>query len=443
MIKLTSIQASAFVSDACTQIKNSHDDAWNDITTAGLKRAQYEAQFVARLCTGARNIATSWRPRIRRINSSLRLSFASVFTHQSPYVKWSTAHRCELADLLIAIIDRTTAPEMGMAVLIQAKQSDISSTHLASHSEKEQFDLLRGRPTFDVDAKIAPSGVDLMSYRPDNALMYGLAPPDAMPVKSSAWSSHRWETADGLGSIPLPYHITASACLADGLVEQLQKKRGWSFELPPAKKDWKHFTSGANLDHWSALINYLLQVTFAKPLNQLKSSAGSPPDRGLDEPLYLIGRTPKGKITFAVVDYDSIGSGEEPFDWIGLRGPGRLSEVVWRPTDAIPWANLGGDNNIPGAGGGGRSNPLLRRTTAGSARLFLRSAKGEKNDLRLFGLSKGLSLSPYSFLERVPSPYLTGFTQDLTETAHALVGRLSRVRINSREGELATHNALE
>jgi hypothetical protein len=27
------------------------------------------------------------------------------------------------------------------------------------------------------------------------------------------------------------------------------------------------------------------------------------------------------------------------------------------------------------AGGGGRSNPLLRRTTAGSARLFLRSAK--------------------------------------------------------------------
>ena len=64
MISLTSLQASAFVSDACRQIENSHDDAWNDITTAGLSRAQYEAQFVARLCAGAANIAIGRRSHV-------------------------------------------------------------------------------------------------------------------------------------------------------------------------------------------------------------------------------------------------------------------------------------------------------------------------------------------------------------------------------------------
>jgi hypothetical protein len=241
MISLTSLQASAFVSDACRQIENSHDDAWNDITTAGLNRAQYEAQFVARLCAGAANIAAKWRPRIKKINASLRLSFASVFTHQSPCVKWSTIHRCELADLLIAIIDRTTRPGTGIATLIQAKQSDTSSTHLTTHSEKEQFDLLSGRPTFDVDAKSAPSGVDLTSYGPDNALMYGLTPPDTTPANSSAWSSHRWDTADSLGSIATKYRISAGACLAECLVEELESKRGWNFSIPPTKKDWSYF----------------------------------------------------------------------------------------------------------------------------------------------------------------------------------------------------------
>lgn len=350
MITLNPGQALAFVSDACKEIENSHNDAWNDITIGKLSRSQYEAQFVARLCAGAKNIASSWRPRIRSINSSLRLSFASVFTHQSPCVKWPINHRCELADLLVAIIDRTSTPGTGMAILIQAKQSDTGSTHLTTHSEKEQFDLLSSRPTFDVDAKSAPPAVDLTAYGPDNALMYGLTPPDRTPAMPSTWSIHRWDTADHLRGIASKYHLSATTCLAEGLVEQLQSVRGWNFNLPPAKKDWTYFSSGATKDDWSALINYLLEVTFFKPLKQLKSPAGNPPGRGLNEPLYLIGRAPSGVSMFAVVDYDGDGSGREPLDWLGPPDSDYPREVEWSQTDAIPWLTLGGNDAI----GGGR-----------------------------------------------------------------------------------------
>jgi hypothetical protein len=350
MITLAPVQISAFVLDACTQIGNSHNDAWVDITSGKLSRSQYEAQFVARLCAGAKNIASSWRPRIRSINSSLRLNFASVFTHQSPYVRWPINHRCELSDLLVAIIDRTTKAGTGMAVLIQAKQSDTGSSLLSTHSEKEQFDLLSSRPTFDVDARSAPVAVDLTSYGPDNALMYGLTPPDATPAIPSTWSIHRWDTADHLRGIASKYHVSAKTCLADGLVEQLQSLRGWNFNLPPAKKDWTYFSGGAAKDDWSALINYLLEVTFFKPLKQLRNPAGSPPDRGLNEPLYLIGRAPSGVPMFAVMDYDD-DTAEEPLDWIAPSHSVYPEQVEWYQTDSIPWLMLGGEDATGGGGG--------------------------------------------------------------------------------------------
>jgi len=84
--------------------------------------------------------------------------------------------------------------------------------------------------------RILPSGVDLTSYRPDDALMYGLTPPDTTPANSSAWSSHRWDTADRLGSIATKYRISAGACLAECLVEELESKRGWNFSIPQQKR---------------------------------------------------------------------------------------------------------------------------------------------------------------------------------------------------------------
>ena len=186
--------------------------------------------------------------------------------------------------------------------------------------------------------------------------MYGLTPPDTTPANSSAWSSHRWDTADSLGSIATKYRISAGACLAECLVEELESKRGWNFSIPPTKKDWSYFASRPVPDHWSALINYLLQVTFFKPLKQLKGPTGRLPDRGLDEPLYLTSRTPTGNIAFAVVDYNAEGTGGEPFDWIAFPGTLYPAEGEWRPIDAIPWSALTGDS-APGGGGGREMEP--------------------------------------------------------------------------------------
>jgi hypothetical protein len=110
--------------------------------------------------------------------------------------------------------------------------------------------------SFDVDARSAPAAVDLMAYGPDNALMYGLTPPDATRAMPSNLSIHRWDSADHLRGIASTYHVSAKTCLAECLVEQLQSLRGWNFNLPPAKKDWTYFSSSAAKDDWSAGVGY-------------------------------------------------------------------------------------------------------------------------------------------------------------------------------------------
>lgn len=359
MIKLTSSQVKSFVGDACTEIERSHDYAWNDITTGTFDRSRYEAQFVARLCAGARDIAVKWRPRIRKISPSVRLSFASIFTHQSPYVEWppvTHSNRCELADLLIAVIDRNSSPPFGRAVLVQAKQSDSGATNLTSKSEQKQFDLLSSRPIFDVDAVPAPRGVNLSPMSPDDSLQYGLNPPDSTPATPSSWSTHRWNMADGLGT-STPYLVTTGSCLADWLVEQLQSKRGWKFKLPPTSKDWTYFTIAPHCDDWSALVNYLLEVTFKKPLTQL-AQAGTVPDRGLDEPLCLVGSAPRGRTMFAVFDLDSREQELLP-QWSPRFGTVTQGPTEWSSVDSvssIPWGAL---SSAGGIGGGEREQQKI------------------------------------------------------------------------------------
>ena len=109
MITLNTAQSAQFESDACTEIDNSHDLGWKDISSHSIPRPQWEPRFVAYLCAAMRDVARAWRPRIKHIHPGLSLRVSAVFTHQSPYVKWAS-RRCELADLLVAFIDKTVRP---------------------------------------------------------------------------------------------------------------------------------------------------------------------------------------------------------------------------------------------------------------------------------------------------------------------------------------------
>ena len=223
-------------------------------------------------------IVARWRPRLRPIlGRNTRLTVEVIFTHQTPLVTWPPTvgtFTCELADLLIAFVDRTSSKQKGRAILIQGKQSDKQKLTLVSPSEKKQFQLLSTRPVFDLVAKGSPKNVDLVSHQPDVGLMYGLTPPDGQPANPKTWPRTRWHSADGLQSTT-GSGVFAGDDLAATLVNLLQGQKGWSFDLPPVTADWTHFASAKYRDDWSMLINHLLKRTFARKPRVLVAGGGS------------------------------------------------------------------------------------------------------------------------------------------------------------------------
>jgi hypothetical protein len=226
---------------------------------------------------------------------------ASVFTHQSPYVKWgsgTTRKRCELADLLLAVIDRTSSSAGGVAVLVQAKLSTTGSVTLSTKSEKTQFDLLSTRPVFDVDSKAAPTQIDLGHRAPNSALIYGLTGPSSTSLPSRFPGLHHWLTSDDLLWSPGTPTVASKDCLAYLLAGMLRGKFGWRFDLPPMGGSWRSIAAAAPLDDWSILINYLLEETFAKPLSATYGSSMGRPSRGQDDVLYFTAKNSVGQPNF-------------------------------------------------------------------------------------------------------------------------------------------------
>jgi hypothetical protein len=230
MLALTTAQVNLFVSDACFAIEKSHNDAWADIKSKAVPRPQWEPRFVAFFCAAMRDVANAWRSRIRAINPRLMLSVSTVFTHQSPYVRWASG-RCELADLLVAFVDKTSTPASAYAVLVQAKQGDVNPLKLLSKSEKDQFHLLSKRPKFSVDASSAPTNVLLPTSKSgnDKALLYGVNPPKSLTANPPPWSRDRWKTDGDLATAPVPNQVSPGVCLAETLVEQIQGNKVGTF----------------------------------------------------------------------------------------------------------------------------------------------------------------------------------------------------------------------
>ena len=346
MIRMTSTLAAALRFHACEATHKAYVDAENGIVQKKVAASQKEAWHVARLCTMIREMAQDWRKVITAELPELTLSMSSVFTHQRPYVKWpdrlTGTSRCELADLLVAVIDRREDFRGGLAVLVQAKLSDGGQVTLKGPGDETQFDLLSNRPTFDVLKGQGPSQVNLQGLSPDSALLYGLA------SKSGHWAEpfcgccrHKtWLAADGLGKLgkTSPLRVTASETFSSVLVGLLQGSYGWKFDLPPDGQDWNYFKSPR--DDWSMLINYLLENTFKLEMgtyfNKLQATNGHT-SRGKEEPLFFLAPPPNKPSMFLMTDGFSqvsklIAPNSRPSE-----GP------VWVQATSTSWNGDGGD----------------------------------------------------------------------------------------------------
>ncbi len=286
---------------ACNAITQSHAKAFSEITAKKLSPTQWETIFVAHLCRAMVNVAHRWKNVFTKAAPGLGLSMATVFTHQTPYVKWvngAIRRRCELADVLLVVIDRTSSTPKGVAVLVQAKNSTAGSVTLSSRSEKNQFDLLSTRPKFDVDAALAPTKIDLSHLSPDSALVYGLTSSSSTHLPSRHSGVHHWLTTDGLSGSAGTYKVTGEDCLAYLLTGMLPGKFGWEFDLPPKGNGWKTIDAASPRDDWSTLINYLLEATFAKPLTATHSASMGRSSRGQEDVLYLTAKNSSGRPMF-------------------------------------------------------------------------------------------------------------------------------------------------
>lgn len=304
MIRLTGQLAFSLKHRARRAIRQACQAAANEIVNRPVPPGQHEAWHVAHLCASTHRIATSWRKEFNSTMPGISLSMSSVFTHQRPFVRWpyrnSTDPKCELADLMIAVIDRTGISTKNHAILIQAKLSDTRTLSLKDPREKRQYDLLSRRPIFDVVSAGSPEQVNLRRYSPDSALMYGLTSKYPTPSCLSDLR-YSWATADDLGNAK-PYVVLAESSLPSILIGLLQGNFGWLFDLSPAGQCWKFFTQDSERDDWSMLINYLLEETFRKPLSAALQVPADQINRGNESPMFMVAQSPNKLPMFFISD---------------------------------------------------------------------------------------------------------------------------------------------
>jgi hypothetical protein len=360
MIRFSSTLAAELREHAYMATSAAYHDAEALIAKHKAATSQREAWHVAQLCASVRQLANSWRGAIAAEVPRTTLSMSSVFTHQKPYVKWTHSRagrsRCELADLLIAVIDRRAAPAKGVAILVQAKNAEGGRVHLKTTSEITQFELLSQRPTFDVDASPGPTKVDLRRYSPDAALLYGLA--DQSPHFLGAWGSPlssyilrgTWLTKDSLGRLPATPSplVIASESLASVLVDLLRGACGWEFELPPGGHDWSHFAVFPKRDDWSMLINFLLEDTFKGSMSPRLAIPVGQGIRGKEEQLFFSAMAPRTDSMFLITD------GYSHLRQFATATGGGTDTPQWRLASFDNW---GGDGGGPGQTDTGENAP--------------------------------------------------------------------------------------
>jgi hypothetical protein len=282
--------------------------------------------MVSHFCLSMMDAARSWNAELQRLGKPYALTVSTVFTHQRPRVRFASAspnQGCEMADMLVVVVDRTTDAPTGTALLLQAKLSDDHHVDLTSPSERKQFELFAQHPVFNMRAG-GPQGVVIPPVTASAGLLYGITgaahiDPSGVHIFPWPWHPHAWYNSSPIAGGGLTYRADARECIAHMLVDMLTMKAGSAF-VP------SHAINTAAPSSWDDVINYLLQTTYYQPLNARNRANAGRPIRG--DSVLMVNRGSGGTFFAAhTTPSDPVG----PTGWIEVDasedGP---SKEAWR-----------------------------------------------------------------------------------------------------------------
>jgi hypothetical protein len=239
------VSASQLLTEASKQTRLAHQKA--------AARAGHEPAFVAHLCSRMPELAKQWNAVLKSAGCSFTLDLTSVFIHGVPHAQFG-ASTCELADLLVAIVDHRHKPAKGRATLIQAKMNSGRLLSLNS-TEAVQLRLLETRPVFSlVKPKVLGVTFDI-SAAARSATLYGGAfectcsDPKCLQFPSPGMEA--WTAGEALTVPSKTRQVLLDQTMAKALVDLLLGWAGQPFNYDPLVTD----KSGS----WSHLINHLIQ----------------------------------------------------------------------------------------------------------------------------------------------------------------------------------------
>lgn len=236
-----------------------------------------ELKHIAAICHAMPKLVEKWNSLLNKNNQkqNLKIDVSSVFIDKSPIVSFqsqitSSQKNCELADLLIAVVDKSGGKNEARAVLIQAKmQSNTSLVSSKPNSNQLEYELLSTRPDFFIvdgskpRKRIFPPPVIpglKFGYNAvnDTAFQYGIID----DKNHDTWMNE----FDLYQKIPPPTvgGTVDLSCILTNLF--LGWGMGWNFQ--PSKNYHNNGT-----DDWSDLINYLLNVTYGRLSNSMANTS--------------------------------------------------------------------------------------------------------------------------------------------------------------------------
>lgn len=238
--------------------------------------------MVSHFCLSMMDAARSWNMELQRLGKPYALTVSTVFTHQRPYVRFTYNGQnkgCEMADILVVVVDRTTQAATGTALLLQAKLSGEHYVDLTSASERKQFELFAEYPVFDMRAD-GPQGVVLSQATARAGLRYGITGAaylgrGSVHINQRRWRPHAWYNSSPIAGVGLTYRADARECIAHKLVDMLSMQAGSAF-VP------NHAINTVAPSTWDDVINYLLRTTFHQTLNTRNPANAGRPIRGAE-----------------------------------------------------------------------------------------------------------------------------------------------------------------